>query len=76
MDNGSDRLKSVMFKRAAGGWIYRAPNKWVLGDAPHYFVTDEQKAKIEAIVVPRRPLLFGINGTQRPPTLATLRRYE
>ena len=57
MDNESP--KSVMFKPVAGGWVYRAPNPWVFGDAPHYLVNDAQKAQIEAIVIPRRPVLFG-----------------
>ena len=59
MDNGSERPKSVMFKPVAGGWVYRAPNPWVFGDAPHYLVNDAQKVQIEAIIVPRRPVLFG-----------------
>ena len=59
MDNGSERPKSVMFKPVAGGWVYRAPNPWVFGDAPHYLVNDAQKAQIEAIIIPRRPVLFG-----------------
>ena len=59
MDNGSERPKSVMFKPVAGGWVYRAPNPWVFGDAPHYFVNDAQKAQIEAVIIPRRPVLFG-----------------
>ena len=60
MGNDTERPALVMFKRVAGGWIYRAPNPWIFGDAPHYSVTDEQKAKIEAVVVPRRPVLFGM----------------
>ena len=53
-------LKSVTFKPVAGGWVYRAPNPWVFGDAPHYLVNDAQKAQIEAIIIPRRPVLFGV----------------
>ena len=60
MDKGSERPKPIVFKRMADGWVYRAPNPWIFGDAPHYFVTDEQKAKIQAIVVPHRPVLFGM----------------
>lgn len=60
MGNDTERPTLVTFKRVAGGLIYRAPNPWIFGDAPHYFVTDEQKAKIEAIIVPRRPVLFGM----------------
>ena len=60
MDTGSERPKSVMFKPVAGGWVYRAPNPWVFGDAPHYLVNDAQKAQIEAVIIPRRPVLFGV----------------
>ena len=58
MGSVSDRTKSVMFKRVSGGWVYRAPNPWVFGDTPHYLVNEAQKAQIEAIIVPRRPVLF------------------
>lgn len=60
MNEGSELAKSVVFKPVAGGWVYRAPNPWVFGDAPHYLVDDTQKAEIEMIVVPRRPVLLGI----------------
>ncbi len=73
LDNSSDRRKSIMFKRVTGGWVYRASTPWVLndaayylvstpwvfGDAPHYLVNDAQKAQIEAIIIPRRPILLG-----------------
>ncbi len=73
LDNSDDRRKSIMFKRVTGGWVYRASTPWVLndaayylvstpwifGDAPHYFVNDAQKAQIEAIIIPRRPVLLG-----------------
>ncbi len=44
--------KPVMFKQVAGGWVYRAPNPWVFGDAPHYLVNDRHKAQIEALMIP------------------------
>ena len=53
-------VSSQAFKPVPGGWIYRAPNPWVFGDAPHYLVNDAQKMEIEAIVAPRRPALVGI----------------
>jgi len=73
LDNSNDRPKSIMFKRVTGGWVYRASTPWVLndaayylastpwvfGDAPHYLVNDAQKAQIEAIIIPRRPVLLG-----------------
>ena len=50
MENGSERPKPEMFKRVADGWVYRAPNHWVFGDAPHYLMNDAQKAQIEALM--------------------------
>ena len=38
------------FKRAAQGWIFRAPTPWILGPRPHYLVSDAQKAKIEMVL--------------------------
>jgi hypothetical protein len=38
------------FKRAAQGWIFRAPTPWILGPRPHYLVSDAQKAKIEVVL--------------------------
>ncbi len=47
-----------MFKQVAAGWVYRAPNPWVFGGAPHYLVNDAQKAQIEALMIPFGPALF------------------
>ena len=53
-------MSDQAFKPVPGGWIYRAPNPWVFGDAQRYLVNDTQKAEIEAIVAPRRPALVSI----------------
>jgi len=34
------------FKKADGGWIFKAPSPWLIGPAPHYLVNDIQKATI------------------------------
>jgi hypothetical protein len=57
MSEGPNSLKVATFKPVPGGWIYRAPNPWVFGDVPHYFVNEAQKAQIEALIVPRWPVL-------------------
>jgi hypothetical protein len=36
----------INFKRVSGGWIFRGPNPWLLGEAPHYLVNDDQKLRI------------------------------
>jgi len=53
----SGGLKSALFRPTADGWVFRSPNPWVFGDTPHYLVDDAQKARIEAIVSPKRPAL-------------------
>lgn len=45
MPAAQDKL-AVLFKPTEGGYVFRAPNPWVLGPANHYFVTDAQKAQI------------------------------
>jgi hypothetical protein len=50
-------LKSALFRATSDGWVFRSPNPWVFGDTPHYFVNDTQKAQIEVIVAPKRPVL-------------------
>jgi hypothetical protein len=37
---------AILFKPTEGGYVFRAPNPWVFGQANHYFVTDAQKAQI------------------------------
>ena len=53
-------MSDQAFKPVPGGWIYRAPNPRVFGDAPRYLVNDAQKAEIEAIVAPRRSPLVSV----------------
>jgi hypothetical protein len=57
MIDRDDALSSATFKAVPGGWVYRAPNPWVFGNAPHYLVNDIQKAEIEAALTPSRPTL-------------------
>jgi uncharacterized membrane protein len=50
---------SPLFRAAAGGgWVFRGPNPLVFGDAPHYLVNDTQRAQIETILRPRRPVVL------------------
>ena len=50
-------IEAILFKPAAGGFIYRAPNPWVFGAADHFLVNEAQKHDILEIVVARRPIL-------------------
>jgi len=40
----------VLFKATEGGYVFRAPNPWVVGQAKHYLVTEAQKAEIQNIM--------------------------
>lgn len=42
--------KFVVFKPISGGYVYRAPNRWLFGSQQHFRVNDEQKAAILATV--------------------------
>jgi hypothetical protein len=43
-----DRWQEICFKRVPEGWIFRAPNPWILGLHRHYLVSENQKAEIIA----------------------------
>ena len=45
MPAAQDKL-GVLFRATEGGYVFRAPNPWVVGQANHYFVTEAQKAQI------------------------------
>lgn len=49
-------VEAVLFKRAAGGYVFQAPNPWVFGRSSRYLVNDAQKAELLAIILPRRPI--------------------
>ena len=51
---------SPLFKRVGDRWLYRSPNPWVFGDSPHYLINDAQKTQIEAILLPRSPILLAV----------------
>jgi hypothetical protein len=57
MTTPTSTLESVLFRATSDGWVFRSPNPWMFGDTPHYLVNDAQKAQIEAIVAPKRPVL-------------------
>jgi hypothetical protein len=44
-----DRMEEVAFKPVAGGYVYRAPNPWLVGAARYYLVTAEQKAELASL---------------------------
>jgi hypothetical protein len=42
--NGAD--ERVAFKRTAGGYVFRAPSRWLIGPARHYLVDGARKDEI------------------------------
>ncbi len=46
--NPFDGMEETLFKPVEGGFIYRAPSRWLIGFGRHYVVTEEQKAALAA----------------------------
>lgn len=57
MSEASASIEAVNFKQVPGGYVYRAPNRWMFGPVRHYLANEAQKAEIIAILTPRRPVL-------------------
>jgi len=38
------------FRRVPTGWVFRGPNPLLIGESPHYLVSDEQKLRIMAAI--------------------------
>ena len=49
MDTPHSKLSDVIFKAVPGGYVYRAPQAWIVGRGDHYFVTEAQKSQIIAL---------------------------
>lgn len=56
MASSNDLIVAALFKPAANGWIFRAPNPWLFVRAPHYVVNDEQRARIAEVLRIKRPV--------------------
>lgn len=42
------RMEELSFKRVPAGWVFQAPNPWLVGPRRHYLVNDAQKAELAA----------------------------
>jgi len=60
MTDTQTQIASILFRPASGGYVYREPYRWPFGQAPHYLVSADQKAKLLAIIVPKRPILWQV----------------
>ena len=45
-----DFIKRAYFRETTGGFVYRAPNPWLVGHADHYLVSAPQRDEIVAIL--------------------------
>jgi hypothetical protein len=50
----------ALFKEVPGGFLFRAPNPWILGPAKHYLTTEAQRAEILGIGRIKRPILAAL----------------
>ena len=41
-------MEELSFKRTPEGWVFQAPNWWLIGPRRHYLVNEAQKSKIAA----------------------------
>jgi hypothetical protein len=39
-------MEELSFKRVPDGWVYRAPNRWLLGPARYYLLNAAQKSEV------------------------------
>lgn len=39
-------MEELSFKRVPEGWVYRAPNPWLVGRARHYLLDEAQKSEV------------------------------
>ena len=46
----TDLATFAIFKPTAGGYVYRAPNTWLIGSSDHYLVDDGHKAQITSTI--------------------------
>ena len=56
MATQAEVLSASLFKPRRGGWVYRAPNPWIVGRPPHYLVNDTQRAQIIEALTAKRPI--------------------
>jgi hypothetical protein len=40
------QMEELSFKRVPDGWVYRAPNRWLLGPARYYLLNAAQKSEV------------------------------
>ena len=56
----ADNREAIMFKKVPDGYLFRAPNPYLFVRARFYLVTEEQKARLLAIITARGQAAFWI----------------
>jgi hypothetical protein len=56
----ADSREAIMFKKVPDGYVFRAPNPWVLGRASFYLVNEAQKTKLLSIIAARSQAVFWV----------------
>ena len=52
--------QALLFKKVAGGWVYRAANPLLFGPATFYLLDDAQKDRVSAILLSADPIRRGL----------------
>jgi hypothetical protein len=56
----ADHREAIMFKKMPDGYVFRAPNPWVLGRTRFYLVNEAEKTKLLAIITARSHAVFWV----------------
>ena len=62
-----DFIKRAYFRETAGGFVFRAPNPWLVGHADHYLVSAAQQDEVVAIL--SSPTLIPASRSRPTPAL-------
>ena len=56
----ADHREAIMFKKGPDGYVFRAPNPWVLGRKRFYLVNEAEKTKLLAVITARSQAVFWV----------------
>ena len=60
MSDTRTQIAATLFQPTPGGYVWRESYRWPLGDAPHYLVSEDQKAELLEVIAPKRPVLWQV----------------
>src|ERR1700730_4510464 len=56
----ADHREAIMFKKGPDGYVFRAPNPWLLGRKRFYLVNEAEKTKLLAVITARSQAVFWV----------------